>query len=206
MGLTGASQISKDPDVNPSTFLASANPALVKRNVMASFGKALLLPVTIVPKTMAYSFNAVTTGAFNAVVQIGAGIGTLAGTQTGPAGAKRLQNDLSAHAPQDDEEWGLATTVVADAASKRSSMASSINGSAPSIKGKSERFAKMQLLLSLDTALQLIQADRDCLKRVQTFAGYPGIYGRKVRDAIEEVFIILLQTMADKHITPAFKQ
>lgn len=64
----------------------------------------------------------------------------------------------------------------------------------------------MQLLLSLDTALQLIQADRDCLKRVQTFIRYPGTYGRKVRDAIEEVFIILLQTLGDKHVVPAFKR
>ena len=62
----------------------------------------------------------------------------------------------------------------------------------------------MQLLLSLDTALQLIQANRDCLKRVQTFIRYPGIYGGKVRDAIEEVFIILLQSMGEKHVCPAF--
>lgn len=63
----------------------------------------------------------------------------------------------------------------------------------------------MQLLLSLDVALQLIQADRDCLKRVQTFIRYPGTYGRKVRDAIEEVFIVLLQVLGEKHVVPAFK-
>ena len=33
-------------------FLASHNPALVKRNVLASFTNLLLLPVTIVPRTV----------------------------------------------------------------------------------------------------------------------------------------------------------
>lgn len=63
----------------------------------------------------------------------------------------------------------------------------------------------MQLLLSLDVALQLIQADRDCLKRIQTFIRYPGTYGRKVRDAIEEVFIVLLQVLGESHVVPAFQ-
>lgn len=39
---------------------------------------------------------------------------------------------------------------------------------------------------------------------MQTFVRYPGTYGRKVRDAIEEVFIILLQTLGEKHVCPAF--
>ncbi|GAA5820674.1 hypothetical protein JCM10212_000450, partial [Sporobolomyces blumeae] len=67
-------------------------------------------------------------------------------------------------------------------------------------------FDRMQLLLSLDMALQLIQADRDSLKRIQTFLRYPGTYGRKVRDAIEEVFIVLLQVLGENHVVPAFRQ
>ena len=39
------------PRTNPR-FLGSANPALVKRNFLASFTDVLLLPVTIVPRTL----------------------------------------------------------------------------------------------------------------------------------------------------------
>ena len=38
--------------MGPTRFLASHNPALVKRNVLASFTDLLLLPVTIVPRTV----------------------------------------------------------------------------------------------------------------------------------------------------------
>ena len=38
--------------MGPTRFLASHNPALVKRNVLASFTNLLLLPVTIVPRTV----------------------------------------------------------------------------------------------------------------------------------------------------------
>ncbi|KAF8059557.1 exocyst complex component Sec10-domain-containing protein [Lyophyllum atratum] len=49
---------------------------------------------------------------------------------------------------------------------------------------------KLELLLSLDVALEVIHADRDALKRVEIFAGYPGHYGGRVRDTIEEVFML----------------
>ncbi len=62
----------------------------------------------------------------------------------------------------------------------------------------------MDLLLSLDVALELIHADREGLKRVETFAGYPGHYGHRVRDTIEEVFILLLQALGERHVSKGF--
>jgi recyclin-1 len=62
------------------------------------------------------------------------------------------------------------------------------------------------LLLSLDIALELIHTDRDALKRVETFASYPGHYGHRVRDTIEEIFILMLQALGDRHIMPGFAQ
>lgn len=64
----------------------------------------------------------------------------------------------------------------------------------------------MDLLLSLDTALEIIHADRESLKRVETFAAYPGTYGHRVRDTIEEIFILLLQAMGERHISPGFER
>lgn len=66
-------------------------------------------------------------------------------------------------------------------------------------------FDQLQMLVSLDTSLELIQADRDALKRCETFASYPGKYGHKVRDAIEEIFIFMLKAAGDRHIAPGFR-
>lgn len=65
-------------------------------------------------------------------------------------------------------------------------------------------FEGLQLLLSLDTALSLIHADREALKRVETFAAYPGHYGHRVQETIEEVFILMVQAMSSRHIVPGF--
>ena len=59
---------------------------------------------------------------------------------------------------------------------------------------------QLDLLLSLDVALEIIHADRESLKRVETFAGYPGHYGHRVRDTIEEIFILMMQTVGERHI------
>lgn len=72
---------------------------------------------------------------------------------------------------------------------------------------KSEMMAnQLDLLLSLDVALELIHADREALKRAEAFAGYPGHYGHRVRDTIEEVFIMVLQALGEKHIAKGFAQ
>ena len=63
---------------------------------------------------------------------------------------------------------------------------------------------QLDLLLSLDVALEIIHADRESLKRVETFAGYPGHYGHRVHDTIEEIFILMLQTVGEKHISKGF--
>lgn len=63
---------------------------------------------------------------------------------------------------------------------------------------------QLDLLLSLDVALEIIHADRESLKRVETFSGYPGHYGHRVHDTIEEVFILMLQTVGERHISKGF--
>lgn len=78
------------------------------------------------------------------------------------------------------------------------------NGNATSSLSVAPTFEGLQLLISLDTALSLIHADREALKRVETFSGYPGHYGHRVQDTIEEVFILMVQVMGSKHIVPGF--
>jgi len=63
---------------------------------------------------------------------------------------------------------------------------------------------KLDLLLSIDVALQLIHADRDALKRLETFASYPGWYGTRVRETIEEAFCEMLGVLGSRHLEKGF--
>ena len=75
-----------------------------------------------------------------------------------------------------------------------------------SVTGSAVNFDKLELLLSLDVALELIHADREALKRLETFSAYPGRYGYRVRDTMEEIFVLMLQALGDRHIRPGFER
>lgn len=200
------------------TFLNAQNPQQAKKNILAGFTKALLLPVTIVPKTVALSVNAITTGgtmAFNAMT------GTFTSTAAASGSSATVNGGTST--PKGITSPGLRTTGT------------STPPITPSILEKKEYPALhgegFQSLISIETAMQLIQADRECLKRVQTFAGYSeyracatlkrkalslgeklklmpvhsaGDVGLRVKRVIEEIFVILCQTVSANHLTPAF--
>lgn len=65
---------------------------------------------------------------------------------------------------------------------------------------------RMQLLLSLDTALQMIHLNRDCLKRIGTFSAFPGEIGSRVQEEIEDVAVAFLQCLGERHINPGFQK
>lgn len=143
------------------TFLNAQNPQQAKKNILAGFTKALLLPVTIVPKTVALSVNAITQGstmAFNAMT----------GTFTSSSSATLANGGTST------PKGSMPATAIGTASVRTSGTStppitpSSLEKKEfPSLHGES-----FQSLISIETAMQLIQADRECLKRVQTFAGY----------------------------------
>ncbi|CUA68353.1 Recyclin-1 [Saccharomyces cerevisiae S288c] [Rhizoctonia solani] len=89
------------------------------------------------------------------------------------------------------------TSTVTSSMTNRSSI---MSGSS----GPGMTFDELDLLLSLDTALELVHADREALKRCETFKEYPAPYGHRVRETIEELFILMLQAMGDRHIAPGF--
>jgi recyclin-1 len=176
-----------------ATFLSSSNPGQVKKNVLAGFRDALLLPVTIVPLTVTYGMNAIVTGGTQAVnglamlnPQRWTGQGGSEGRETNTGAPAVVVNPEAA-----DQAPGETTTTVEQ---------QNVEIPAAPLNQDGER---MQLLLSLDTVLEFVHADRECLKRIETFAGYPSKYGKKVREAIEEVFIHLLRAVAGRHIVPA---
>jgi recyclin-1 len=83
--------------MGPTRFLASHNPALVKRNVLASFTNLLLLPVTIVPRTVGVVSEALITSG-SAAAQ---GIAMLNPQRWGPGGATNGRNSYSTDLEKD---------------------------------------------------------------------------------------------------------
>ncbi|CAE6451898.1 unnamed protein product [Rhizoctonia solani] len=90
--------------------------------------------------------------------------------------------------------------------SRRSTVTSMTNRSSimSGSSGPAMSFDDLDLLLSLDTALEFVHADREALKRCETFKDYPAPFGHRVRETIEELFILMLQAMGDRHIAPGF--
>ena len=185
------------------TFLNSSNPDQIKRNVLAGFKDVLLLPVTIVPRTVTYGVTAIGSTAVSGLSMLNpqkwSGQPAAATVEEPIAGSGAATPDIGA-IDLDAEKTDKADEVVDEKA------ADSANGDAVATVPKTDSaFDKLQLLVSLDTALELIHADRDSLKRTETFANYPGKYGEKVRETIEEIFILLLKAAGDRHIAPGFR-
>ncbi|KDQ54036.1 hypothetical protein JAAARDRAFT_160970 [Jaapia argillacea MUCL 33604] len=199
-------------------FLGSQNPAQVKRNLLASFTDVLLLPVTIVPRTVGAVGAVLTTGGTAAVQGIamlnpqrwGASAVTPSGVKNGYTKDFRTSlepgNVLFESGRDDEDEDFDAKKSDAKRSSQSSQMTLDTSTSTQSSSAKTTNLDKLELLLSLDTALELIHADREALKRVETFSGYPGHYGHRVHDTVEEIFILLLQTMSERHLSPGFAQ
>lgn len=291
-------------------FLNSQNPAAVKRSVLSGFKDVLLLPVTVVPRTVGYVGNA-------AIRTAGSGLSSLnprrwqaGGASSGTASAAAVakgggspsigapysassssplpskpvtpsekgyvdfsggmasggsvdvygQEAADEDEPDDDlgddfnekdewnaevEAWGRvasarpsapaapssvkrssfqpgshsSTTTTTASSSRPTSLTPSSVATRPSTispipsrsstplggVGHSPRpMAQMQLLLSLDTALQVIHVNRDCIKRVETFTKYPDEIGARVSREIEEVAILFFHALGEGHVAPGF--
>ncbi|OCF61386.1 recyclin-1 [Kwoniella mangroviensis CBS 10435] len=204
------------------TFLTSENPDQVKRNVLAGFKDALLLPVTIVPRTVTFATNAIVTGSTQAVSGLAmlnpqkwTGSGSN-GKLVKKEGAGEEGGDVVFEVPdsaeikekfRENDDDGDGINEKSDSSLSVPNDDNTTRTNTPNPEGPKEdnSFDKLQLLVSLDIALELIQADRDSLKRTETFAKYPGRSGLHVREAIEEIFILLLKAAGDRHISPGFR-
>lgn len=234
------------PTPTQARFLASQNPAQVKRTVLASFTSVLLLPVTIVPRMGEQIGSAAVTGlgmlnpqrwTGGARMSAGAGGGayrTPIAERDGDGGLLfEIQEEEDKNEKDDDgfgemqmakepEPWGdekrksevpsaqSRPVSVVTAQSRKSTSATATNRSSvmsttfSSASGPTATFDDLDLLLSLDTALELIHADREAIKRCETFKDYPAPFGHRVRETIEELFILMLQAMGDRHVAPGF--
>lgn len=63
---------------------------------------------------------------------------------------------------------------------------------------------KMQLLLSLDTALQMIHFNRDSLKRLETLAHAPTSLQPRIQQVMDRIATAFLLCISDRHVVPGF--
>lgn len=109
-------------------------------------------------------------------------------------------------APTIDSTANTTITTQTTSTAATSAAASTVSLSSSRAASKRKRtYDSLQLLLSLDITLEIIHAARDSLKRVETFAGYPGQYGHRVRDTIEEVAVEMLGFIG-KHVKGGFER
>lgn len=224
-------------------FLTAQNPALMKRNVLASFTDVLLLPVTIVPRTVGAGVVAVGGAVGGAVGAVGTGMVqgiAMLNPQRWVGGTGSVNNakeyasfglgdsegeaaifeigadeegggdgvDDSSMAPSSTQDTASIvstnTAAISFAPSTSSTSQTDVVSSASAIQATLAPTGNLDLLLSLDVALQLIHADRDALKRLETFASYPGHYGMRVRETIEEAFCEMLGVLCNRHLEKGF--
>ena len=175
-----------------------------------------MLPVTIVPRTVTFGVNAIVSGGSHAVNGLSMLNPQKWAGSTGSGGAQLIKDkdgdvifdvpsidDEKDEEPVFDEKRGSASSTTLAPPSTASTTAS--RSITPANPASTQSYDKLQLLVSLDVALELIHADRDALKRTETFASYPGKYGHRVRETIEEIFILMLKAAADRHIAPGFR-
>jgi recyclin-1 len=96
------------------------------------------------------------------------------------------------------------TAATSFAPSTFSTSQTNVASSASAVKATLAPTGNLDLLLSLDVALQLIHVDRDALKRLETFSSYPGHYGMRVRETIEEAFCEMLGVLGNRHLEKGF--
>lgn len=177
----------------------------------------LLLPVTIVPKTVGAVGGALVTGGTAAVQGIAmlnpqrwvGGNSSIAVANDIPY-SKNLVGTINKMETEDEEDGNRLSTLTQDGTSRL--LWAGLNSSFVIILETTQHphvadtTQQLDLLLSLDVSLELIHADREALKRIETFAAYPGHYGHQVQDTIEEIFVLMIEALGDRHISPAFAQ
>ncbi|PLW46533.1 hypothetical protein PCANC_08529 [Puccinia coronata f. sp. avenae] len=218
------------PASSSSNLLGSAkDPSLMKKNVLRSFKKALLLPVSVVPKTVSYSFNALSTVGAGAFYSVANGLiapsSSSASSLPGPhstdyrnaqilADGQVLQTELESwldddlpHDPRGPQPSSSSSNTPACPPDHTTS--TSLDGQSSQVNddhGSAAPQGNLRALLSLDVALQAITVDRQALARLESFLPFNLPHRQKVVDTIEHVFILLLRSLGQDHIQPAFER
>ncbi|KAI0665843.1 exocyst complex component Sec10-like protein, partial [Trametes maxima] len=193
-------------------FLGSHNPAQVKRTVLASFTD-VLLPVTIVSCKVGKAVGAAITdreqrwGGTGATGQGAFPFARMSSWNTNgkdgyvpnfEKGGDDMLFDIDIGAIEDDELASVKEKRESVATTRCNLIVSTPSPNPPTLDN-------FDLLLPLETVLEPIYTDRESMKRAETFSGYPGTYGHRVHDTIEEIFVLLLQALGERHIKPGFK-
>jgi len=180
------------------SFLSSSSPAHLKSNVLSTFTNLLLIPVSIVPRTVETVSGAAVHG-----------IAMLDPRRWGGAGQVNGSNLKEGYTKGTDSPavvlWEGELEDSLEASSEHGEDDATPTTRSVSPQPRPHSYDYLQLLLSLDVTLELIHTTRESLKRVETFRGYPGTYGVRVRETIEELATELLGGLGERHVRSGFE-
>ena len=200
---TQYTQTSLHTDAPPSlattqpAFLASSSPARLKSNVVSTFTNLLLIPVSIVPRTVETVSGAAVHGIAMLDPRRWGGAGQVNESATIEGYTRGTDSDNVVL--WEDEDHPDPTDEQSDDTARPATTSSSPQP--PPLYS----YDNLQLLLSLDVTLDLIHTARESLKRLEIFANYPGTYGTRVRETIEEVAGELLGVLGERHVRNGFE-
>jgi recyclin-1 len=163
-----------------------------KTNFLASFKKAILLPVSVIP-TLPFP------GSHSRSATLGGKTSTSSQSTT-PARP-------STPSAWDDTTPARHSLPAVLPTTELAAQAAILNS----------RLERIKTLFSIEVALQLVHTGREALERMKSFKHLQGEIGDKVyvlhlsmlkysRQSCEAVFIILLTALGQRHIQPGFEQ
>ena len=179
------------------TFLASSSPAHLKSNVLSTFTNLLLIPVSIVPRTVETVSGAAVHGIAMLDPRRWGGAGQVNGNGMREGYTRGTENTNVVL--WEDDDHPDATSEQGD------DTVAPVTGSSSPQPPRLHSYDNLQLLLSLDVTLDLIHTARESLKRLEIFANYPRTYGVRVCETIEEVAGELLGVLGERHVRNGFE-
>lgn len=173
-----------------SFYMGSFNRQADKKDFLTSFKKVVMMPVTVLPTTLAFP------------------IASPFGTRTSVvAAASTNGSTLAVPSPQSSRPQSPG---VGDAAPERKSTPLPAGLEAPTdeLAAKAalmtSRLEGIRSLFSIEVALNLVHAAKASLGRAAVFISLGGQAGGEAKEQCEAIFINLLRILGNRHVKPGF--
>jgi len=185
-------QLSQQDSSLESLYMAGINRSADKRDFMSSFKKAVMAPVNI------FSFG-------SKQLKGASGDDTIHIPSRSASRASRVSG--RAASPVRPRPSTLARTVSNTSVMSRSSSPGAgyatdeLEAKAAIMKSRLEG---IKSLFSLEVALNLVHMAKTSIERAAVFARADGAFQRRARELCEEIFVLLLQTLGERHVRAGF--
>lgn len=172
-----------------SFYMGNFNRVADKKDFLTSFKKVVMMPVTVLPTTLAFP------------------IGSPFGPRT-PVPAASVNGTLARHTSQGSRPQSPGLTAVPER--KSSPLPGGLTAPTDELAAKAalmtSRLEGIKSLFSIEVALNLVHAAKSSLGRAAVFISLGGQAGGEAREQCESIFVNLLRTLGNRHVKPGFEK